>query len=725
MLISCRDIQKQFRQMLSGFLAILLTLVSLVRAQENQSQTQPADQKRIASKAGDKEPQPARPDEVGTEEDAKLAVYQVHRLAEKILALRSVRAKAVELARLASALWKYDEPHARSLFEKALNMTIANGSDREARALSFLHRRVIALVARNDPEWAKRLIDTAAKREADDPGSKTAGDANITTALDLLEEDPTVAAQFAERGLKAGLPWGFLDFIKNLRRKDEPEANRLFLQALMSLAQQPAVNIKDFHTLGVYLFTAPGDSPHPDARTMTVVGDILVANITVDRPGVPPALVRSYLATAADILWRTTSDAEQRKYSYALCYMLLPKAKNVAPDLIAKFDAIMATLTPNVPPELTKDSAFRYLNPAPKTTEERLTNAENKPTQEERDMAYLDIISQAWWKGDFKTARIAQARISDLAAAQRLATIIDFGDGAWTIKEKRADFSKVEALANRMPQGIERSILLQAIAKIQSKGPRSNSTEETIDKASKAARSISDGRRPFLLLTSAAQLADLKSPAVHGALAEAVKDFNSFEESALTRLDWVQSIQIGPYDVRFPLNVPNIEFDFDKAFRAAALADPEAAMARAEELRHENLRAQGLVEVAKAFLEKAPAKESEQNEQAIRVDEHGMRKSASKTVMPSYPQDAIKKREQGVTVVELVYDAKGDVVNTAILEAPSKSVGDSVIAAVRQWKFVPSKREDGTPVSIRGKLTFYFEIDKDGKGQVLNPKQYR
>jgi TonB family protein len=385
----------------------------------------------------------------------------------------------------------------------------------------------------------------------------------------------------------------------------------------------------------------------------------------------------------------------------------------------------MAALTPDVPAELTKDSAFRYLNPPRTTTDERLTRAENKPTQEERDMAYLDIASQAWWKDDFKTARIARARISDLEASQRLATIIDFRDGTWLLKQKGADLSKAEAIANRMPQGIERSILLHAIAKIQSKGPHSNSTEETIDKALKAARSISDSRRPFLLLTSAARLADLKSPAVHGTLAEAVKDFNSFEESALTNLDWVQSIQIGPYNVRFPLNVHNIEFGFHEAFRAVALADPEAAMARMEELRHENLRAQGLVEVAKAFLEKAPPKESEQNEQAIRVDEDGMRKSASKTVMPSYPQDAIKKREQGVTVVELVYDAKGDVVNTAILEAPARSIGDAVTTAVKQWKFVPSKKRDGTPVSIRGKLTFYFEIDKDGKGQVQNPKQYR
>jgi TonB family protein len=226
------------------------------------------------------------------------------------------------------------------------------------------------------------------------------------------------------------------------------------------------------------------------------------------------------------------------------------------------------------------------------------------------------------------------------------------------------------------------------------------------------------------LLTAAAQLANLKSPAVHSALAEAIKDFNSFEESALSSLDWAQSVQIGPLKARFPLSVANVDFGFNEAFRVVALADPEAAMARADELRHENLRAQSLVEVGRAFLEKLPRK-PEQNEQAVRVGEDGMRKSASRTVMPLYPHEALKKREQGVAVVELVYDAKGDVINTAVLEAPSKSIGDAVVIALKQWKFVPSKKQDGTAVSVRGKLTFYFEIDKEGKGWVQNPKQFR
>ena len=726
MLITCREMflfEKRVKQVLSSLAVILLTLASIVSAQQSQVPSS-TGQKQTALKAGDEQPPVNLPKEADDKPDPKLAVYQVHRLGEKILALRSVRAKAFEIARLASILWKQDEPHARLLFEKALNLTIANGNDPEAMALSALHRRVITLIARSDAEWAKRLMDSAAKRESGDEGSKAISDANLRTALGLLQDDSPVAVQFAERSLRAGIPWGFLDFIQTLRRKDEPEANKLFLQALNSLSQQPAVNIRDFHLLGLYLFTAP-DLLDSDHHKITLVDQILVPNITADRPGVPTALVRAYLATAADILWRMTSDAEQRKYSYALCYMLLPKSRNVAPDLTAKLDAVMAALAPEVPTGLTSDSAFRYVNMAPLTIEEKLTAAENKPDQESRDIAYLEIAFQTWLKGDFKTACIAQRRISVGEPSQRLAAIIDFGDGAWAIKQNAADLSKAEAMANRLPQGIERSILLQAIAKIQGKRRGSNLTEETVDKSLKAARSMSDGRRPFLLLTAAAQLANLKSPAVHSVLAEAVKDFNSFEESALIKLDWAQSIQIGPLNARFPLEVANVDFGFNEAFRAVAFADPEAAMARAEELRHENLRAQSLVEVGRAFIDKIPPRESEQNEQAIRVDEDGMRKSASKTVMPSYPEDALKKRQHGVVVVELQYDAKGDVVSTSVLEAPSKTIGDAVIIALRQWKFVPSKKQDGTPVSVRGKLTFYFEIDKEDNGRVQNPKQYR
>ena len=81
---------------------LVITLSSIVNAQPRAKQ-QPANS----------------PSETDAKHDTKLAIYQVHRLGEKILALRSVRAKAFEVARLASVLWKHDETHARFLFENS------------------------------------------------------------------------------------------------------------------------------------------------------------------------------------------------------------------------------------------------------------------------------------------------------------------------------------------------------------------------------------------------------------------------------------------------------------------------------------------------------------------------------------------------------------------------------------------------------------------------------
>lgn len=113
MLISSREmfvIKKRVKQLLSSLMVILVALSSIVRAQESQSQTLTIDQKQTAQKLGDG--QPPASFSTNDKSDAKLAVYQVHRLGEKLLALRSVRAKAFEVARLAAVLWKQDETHA-------------------------------------------------------------------------------------------------------------------------------------------------------------------------------------------------------------------------------------------------------------------------------------------------------------------------------------------------------------------------------------------------------------------------------------------------------------------------------------------------------------------------------------------------------------------------------------------------------------------------------------
>jgi TonB family protein len=656
--------------------------------------------------------------------DSASTLYLARSLADKILSLRDVSAKSIGMARMADLVWSRDEPYARSLFEKALSITgnRENNNSDDPKLLAGLRSRVIVILAGRDAEWAKALIDAAAKTGDSAQDSTMRSAMNLSAAQSLIQADPALAVKFAERGLRESINPAFLYFELSLRKTNKTAADALFLQMLAYLGQEPAASIGSLHMLGIYLFTAPNllDS---DGYGITRVGDILVPNIAVQRPEVPSQLIREYLRTAGMVLWRTASDPAQKQPSYALAYLLLPKALSVAPDLAPPIEAAMAAMVSGVPPGIAQESAYKYINAVPANANERLDNAEKKPDQESRQVAYLDLANWAWRKGDFKTARIANGRIANRELNGKVEVLINFGEAIWSIKHDYKQVAQVWATANALPQGIERAILFLSIGLAKAKAGDSAQAEEAVDSALKASRSVEDVRRPFLTLVAAAQLADLHSPSTAFVLPQAIKDLNSFDEASYVSLDWAQTLQAGPLQARFELEPGNVDFDFSRAFHHAVSPDLEGGIARAEELKNENFRAQGFVEVASALLGKLP--KATQDQPAIMVGEDGMRKLAAKTVMPVYPQEALKKRLQGVVVSELQYDGKGEVTSVSILEAPANSIGDAVTQAVKQWKFNPSKRADGTPVNNRGKLTFYFEIDKDGKGRVENPKQFR
>ena len=109
-----------------------------------------------------------------------------------------------------------------------------------------------------------------------------------------------------------------------------------------------------------------------------------------------------------------------------------------------------------------------------------------------------------------------------------------------------------------------------------------------------------------------------------------------------------------------------------------------------------------------------------QTPMGIRYSEGILRKKATKSVMPKYPDEAQKKGIQGVAVAQLYVDEKGDVIKAEVLEAPDSSTKQAVAEATSQWKFTPSTMK-GEPIRFRGKLTFYFVIE-DGEARVENPK---
>jgi hypothetical protein len=528
--------------------------------------------------------------------------------AEKLVALDNFQIKSNGLARLASLIWKYDEDYARTLFEKALAVSHPQNNKRDGR-LKPVYRNVIAVIAGKDPQWARRLIDGAVS--FDEKGQNSA---NMTTARSLIDTAPGQAVEFAQRALRDQLHPGFLEFLLTLRKTDPGRADLMFFQVLSFLDQQAQPDIKELHAIGVYLFTA-ADLIDSDRYALTVVDNMLLPNISVQRPGVSPTILRAYLTTSSKLLLRAATVTEQQRYAYALGRLLLPKAQAAAPDLVSQIEAAMAAVSSNVAPSLVNETAFKYIDMKPRSPEESLANAERKTDDIEREMAFLDIVVSAWWKSDFKTARKAASMIQTIEASQALNQLIDFGEAALLLKSDASNVSAAERVAYKLSPGLERALLLLAIAQTRVKSGDVALAEEAIDASLKAASAIDDSHRPALSLIAAGQLAQLRSLRTPTATASAIKDLNSFDKAEYGNLGWSKEVQVGALKSTFPLELSGLDLNLDNALRAILLSDLEIGFARAQEIKNEWLRSRALVAFVAAYIEKTE-KDAQKNQRA-------------------------------------------------------------------------------------------------------------
>ncbi|HKO56569.1 MAG TPA: TonB family protein [Thermoanaerobaculia bacterium] len=66
---------------------------------------------------------------------------------------------------------------------------------------------------------------------------------------------------------------------------------------------------------------------------------------------------------------------------------------------------------------------------------------------------------------------------------------------------------------------------------------------------------------------------------------------------------------------------------------------------------------------------------------------------------PAYPDVDRRAKVEGDVEVEVVIDEQGNVAETRVLRAPSRTLGEAVREAVTQWRFTPSQL-NGRPVRV-------------------------
>jgi hypothetical protein len=545
-----------------------------------------------------------RPAAAGTSmQSRQLAVLRVHSFAQNIFGFKSRTSKPLPLAQLADLLWKDDEPYARQLFGAAIDLssTSSERESQEAKLMVELRRSVISLIARHDAEWAKRLISTedssqAAERMED----------NFSVAYDSLAKEPAKAVTFAELSLRDGVFPYMSSLLLKLRARNEPAANALFLQSLERLVAMPAVDANELLHLGTYVFTSPRLNPQdraisPEAVVQIGVGHSLVYDISADRPGIPPEIVRAYLFAAHSILANARfADAQQQETSYVACYLLLPKAEKFAPEVFGPIAAVMADLGGHMPAELSDRSAFAKLETkSKKSLDEMLSDIEKLPSDMSRNQKYLFLAFSLWSKGDFVKAGEVAERISDLDVRSKLGTLNDFGKAATLLERGPLHLSEAEDIADKLPKDIERAVLWLGIAAAHIKAGNKQRAMESANEGLVASRNVSDGRQLMLILGGAGKLAAVEPTLALAALAEAVRGYNAGGKSDATLH---QEVSVGKVKLYFPLKANGVGCGLSETLRALAVTDFDGTLATVNSLKAEDKKSEAFVVMASIML---------------------------------------------------------------------------------------------------------------------------
>lgn len=80
-----------------------------------------------------------------------------------------------------------------------------------------------------------------------------------------------------------------------------------------------------------------------------------------------------------------------------------------------------------------------------------------------------------------------------------------------------------------------------------------------------------------------------------------------------------------------------------------------------------------------------------------------------RTVSPKYPIDLRALGVTGKVLTRFKIDKRGNVISPTVVESSNGSFNNSVIYALRQWKFSPAER-NGEAVEIEARLLFMFNL---------------
>jgi hypothetical protein len=251
-------------------------------------------------------------------------------LASEFEGLDDLATSILSLSTLGGTVCTYDRPSGTQILARAHE---ALQRPRESKAPPRLQGEVLAQASRCNQQLAEQIRSDIASTEH-------GTDASLAAARKHLADDPTLAADMMQSVAdsfpslsEAGVN-RFLSSLSELRYTSETTADQLFSR---SLQRSAAIgSLTDVFALGNYLFGPTETAGNAIGIMPLADGTAYVFNAM--RPDANPALISTYLDTAARILNAPFDPDQQLALRYALSSQLLNLSSQYAPQFSQTID---------------------------------------------------------------------------------------------------------------------------------------------------------------------------------------------------------------------------------------------------------------------------------------------------------------------------------------------------------------------------------------------------
>ena len=594
--------------------------------------------------------------------EVREAVAALREAADAARSFDDLYESALAQSDAADALWPYDEQAARAILRRAWEAANATGAEdkvqgfgtsedsrEEARnTLTSARRYIITAALKHDPRMAAGLLrefergladDSPSARQNEQPAAQAGGpDGDSSTpargrrhlspydwqllsiARQLFDEGEFKrAAEVVAPLVAKGPALPLLSFILALRRRDARDADSLYLRLLERTRADADADSND-----VLILSTPLVSPD----LYVLVNDDGSAYFTphYQRGGeeaapqpFPPELRAAFYNTAASVLLRPPAPrGDGRPGDGAALYFavgrLLPFFEREAPQLAPALHARMAALASEMDAarrdalaakmDVSSLTAKNFADPLVHWTD----TIHGERDAAGRDLARLRVLLVAVDERLWDRARGAAEEMEDLeerraarliiAIFQVMDTARAYADDEGDAFERAADFVR----AADVPPEVRAAGLAQASELAARRGKRERADELLAEAAGYAAQAERGEQRVAALALLALSASRSGAGRVWEFLPSLVRAANDVDD-----LEWGEvnfRFALGPR--KFEFGVPTPAPSLPDVFAAAARLDAVRALAEARSLKDEVLRANAMLDAARAALEKRP-----------------------------------------------------------------------------------------------------------------------